>query len=142
MINALLARLFMTAKKNNKLNFDLLITQAADVFHALSHPVRLSICLELDESEKSVNQLCESLNQPQHTISQQLAILRKQEVVNSRKESRQVFYEIADPRVIKILNCVKNEALARDAGEVYKSERPVKSDLGQADEAGRFSRVF
>ena len=44
--------------------------------------------------KKSVNQLCALLHQPQHSVSQRLALLRKQQMVESVKRSRQVFYWI------------------------------------------------
>ena len=71
----------MSAHEKSKSSFDLLMNRASDVFQALSHPLRLSICFELSTAEQSVSQLCDSLLQPQHSISQHLALLRKQNVV-------------------------------------------------------------
>ena len=91
----------MSAHEKSKSSFNLLMNRASDVFQALSHPLRLSICFELSTAEQSVSQLCDALCQPQHSISQHLALLRKQSVVNARKQSRQVFYQISDPQVQK-----------------------------------------
>ncbi|MDC1117566.1 metalloregulator ArsR/SmtB family transcription factor [Alphaproteobacteria bacterium] len=134
----------MSAHEKSKSSFDLLMNRASDVFQALSHPLRLSICFELGNGEQSVSQLCNSLHQPQHSISQHLALLRKQSVVKARKQSRQVFYQINDPQVQKVLNCIKSEmaavepngttALSLAAGDVPQ--------VAVASEAGRFSTVF
>ena len=134
----------MSAHEKSKSSFDLLMNRASDVFQALSHPLRLSICFELSTGEQSVSQLCNSLHQPQHSISQHLALLRKQSVVRARKQSRQVFYQISDPQVQKVLNCIKSEmaavepngttALSLEAGDVPQ--------VAVASEAGRFSTVF
>ena len=134
----------MSAHEKSKSSFDLLMNRASDVFQALSHPLRLSICFELSTAEQSVSQLCNSLHQPQHSISQHLALLRKQNVVKARKQSRQVFYQISDPQVQKVLNCIKSEM------EAVEPNVATASSLGAGDvpqvavasEAGRFSTVF
>ena len=91
----------MSAQEKSKSNFGLLMNRASDVFQALSHPLRLSICFELSTAEQSVGQLCDALGQPQHSISQHLALLRKQNVVKARKQSRQVFFQLTTCRYKK-----------------------------------------
>ena len=134
----------MSAHEKSKSSFDLLMNRASDVFQALSHPLRLSICFELSTAEQSVSQLCNALRQPQHSISQHLALLRKQNVVKARKQSRQVFYQISDPQVQKVLNCIKSEMVAVEPNGTTLSLL-VAGDMPQvavASEAGRFSTVF
>ena len=134
----------MSAHEKSKSSFDLLMNRASDVFQALSHPLRLSICFELSTGEQSVSQLCNSLHQPQHSISQHLALLRKQSVVKARKQSRQVFYQISDPQVQKVLNCIKSEMVAVEPNGTAASSLAA-GDVPQvavASEAGRFSTVF
>jgi len=133
----------MSAHTKIKSSFDLLMNRASDVFQALSHPLRLSICFELSTAEQSVSQLCNSLHQPQHSISQHLALLRKQNVVKARRQSRQVFYQISDPQVQKVLNCIKSELVAVEPNGTPSSL--AAGDVPQvavASEAGRFSTVF
>jgi DNA-binding transcriptional ArsR family regulator len=134
----------MSAHEKSKSSFDLLMNRASDVFQALSHPLRLSICFELSTAEQSVSQLCNSLHQPQHSISQHLALLRKQSVVKARKQSRQVFYQISDPQVQKVLNCIKSEMVAVESNGTTPSSLAAGDVLqaALASEAGRFSKVF
>ena len=134
----------MGAHEKSKSSFDLLMNRASDVFQALSHPLRLSICFELSTAEQSVSQLCNALRQPQHSISQHLALLRKQNVVNARKQSRQVFYQISDPQVQKVLNCIKSEMVAVESNGTTPSSLAAGDVLqvASASEAGRFSKVF
>jgi DNA-binding transcriptional ArsR family regulator len=134
----------MSAHGKSKSSFDLLMNRASDVFQALSHPLRLSICFELSKAEQSVSQLCDSLRQPQHSISQHLALLRKQNVVKARKQSRQVFYEISDPQVQKVLNCIKSEMVPAGPNDTAVPS-PAEGDVPQvvvAGDAGRFSTVY
>jgi DNA-binding transcriptional ArsR family regulator len=134
----------MSAHEKSKSSFDLLMNRASDVFQALSHPLRLSICFELSTAEQSVSQLCNSLHQPQHSISQHLALLRKQSVVKARKQSRQVFYQISDQQVQKVLNCIKSEMVAVEPNGTTASslEAGDVPQVAVASEAGRFSKVF
>ena len=134
----------MGAHEKSKSSFDLLMNRASDVFQALSHPLRLSICFELRTAEQSVSQLCNALRQPQHSISQHLALLRKQNVVNARKQSRQVFYQISDPQVQKVLNCIKSAMVAVESNGATPSSLAAGDVLqvASASEAGRFSKVF
>jgi DNA-binding transcriptional ArsR family regulator len=134
----------MSAHVKSKSSFDLLINRASDVFQAFSHPLRLSICFELITAELLVSQLCDTLRQPQHRISQHLALLRKQNVVNARKQSRQVFCQISDPQVQKVLNCIKSEIMAAEpngttAPSLVAGKVP---QVSVAVESGRFSTFF
>ena len=134
----------MRAQEKSKSNFGLLMNRASDVSQVLSHPLRLSSCFELSTAKQSVGQLCDALGQPQHSISQHLALLRKQSVVKARKQSRQVFYQISDPQVQKVLNCIKSEMAAVEPNGSTASSL-VAGDVPQvavASEAGRFSKVF
>ena len=134
----------MRAQEKSKSNFGLLMNRASDVFQVLSHPLRLSICFELSTAEQSVGQLCDALGQPQHSISQHLALLRKQNVVKARKQSRQVFCQISDLQVQKVLNCIKSEMVAAEPNGISASSLAA-GDMPQvavASESGRFSTVL
>jgi DNA-binding transcriptional ArsR family regulator len=131
----------MSAHAKCKSGFDQLINKSADIFQALSHPLRLAMCLELIEAERSVSQLCASLHQPQHSISQHLALLRKQQLVTARKVSRQVFYSIEDSQVRDILTGVTAHLGTASLG----TGGAAAGDANQAavaSEAGKFSTVF
>jgi DNA-binding transcriptional ArsR family regulator len=58
------------------------VSHVTKTFHALSHPLRLSICLALKDAPKSVNELCELLDTKQYMMSQQLSILREADSAN------------------------------------------------------------
>ena len=129
----------MSAHAKSKASFDELINKAADIFQGFSHPLRLSICLELANGKKSVNQLCAVLRQPQHSVSQHLALLRKQQMVESVKESRQVFYWVEDVHVLKVLGCVKSGI--EEFSGIVNAEESRQSGKSASD-AGEFAKVF
>ena len=73
------------------------------IYHALSHPVRLTICKCLLAGPLSVSQLCERLELKQYVASQQLAVLRNSDVVVTKRFSRNVIYSLKSEAVRRIL---------------------------------------
>jgi ArsR family transcriptional regulator len=72
---------------------------AAAFLKALSHEGRLMILCHLSSGEKSVTALEELLAQRQAAVSQQLARLRQEGMVNARRDGKAIYYSIADPRI-------------------------------------------
>ncbi len=80
--------------------------QACDFLKALTNPSRLLILCQLAEGEKSVGQLEELLRLRQPTLSQQLARLREDRLVETRRHGKMVYYRLASHearRVIELL---------------------------------------
>ena len=78
--------------------------KASDILKALSHETRLLILWLLSENEKSVSELEELLALPQAAVSQQLARLRLDRLVSTRREGRIIHYSITDPDVSAVVN--------------------------------------
>ncbi|MBU0455460.1 MAG: metalloregulator ArsR/SmtB family transcription factor [Pseudomonadota bacterium] len=81
--------------------------QAAKSLKALAHPERLLILCRLIEGEKSVGTLWKSSNLSQSSFSQHLAVLRKEHIVQVRKETQTVFYSLLDQNVQLIMKTFK-----------------------------------
>lgn len=64
----------------------------------LSNPDRLKILCVLVEGELNVQKIEESTDIHQPTLSQQLTVLRKNNMVSTRREGKQIFYQVSDPR--------------------------------------------
>jgi DNA-binding transcriptional ArsR family regulator len=77
--------------------------KASDLLKALSHESRLLILCLLVEGEKSVSELESVMNMPQAAVSQQLARLRFDRLVITRREGRVVYYSIASEEVSSII---------------------------------------
>ena len=69
--------------------------KATELLKALSHESRLLILCLLSEGEKSVSELEAIMAIPQAAVSQQLARLRSDNLVNARRDGRQIYYSIA-----------------------------------------------
>ena len=82
--------------------------KASDILKALSHETRLLILWLLSENEKSVSELEELLALPQAAVSQQLARLRLDHLVTTRREGRMIHYSISNPEVSAIVASLYN----------------------------------
>jgi DNA-binding transcriptional ArsR family regulator len=80
--------------------------QASDFLKVLSQETRLLILCLLSEGEKSVGELEEFLGQRQSTVSQQLARLRFEGLVATRREGKLIYYSLASEEVSTILAAV------------------------------------
>lgn len=76
---------------------------ASQLLKALGNPDRLLLLCQLVEGERSVGDLERSLGIQQPTLSQQLAVLRREALVETRREGKQVFYRIASPAALAVL---------------------------------------
>ncbi|MGQ7791584.1 ArsR/SmtB family transcription factor [Faunimonas sp. B44] len=77
--------------------------KASDLLKALAHESRLLILCLLAEGEKSVTELEQILTLPQPTVSQQLARLRFDRLVRTRRDGRTIFYSLADDEVSAVI---------------------------------------
>jgi ArsR family transcriptional regulator len=77
--------------------------EASAFLKAVSHEGRLLILCHLAESERSVTELERMLDQRQAAVSQQLARLRLEGLVNTRREGKAIFYSIQDPKVLRLV---------------------------------------
>jgi DNA-binding transcriptional ArsR family regulator len=84
-----------------------LATFTAEFFKALAHPLRIKILNALRQGEVGVNDLSARLEVEQSTLSQQLAVLRKSNIVVGRKEAQNVFYSVRDPAIFLLLDEAK-----------------------------------
>lgn len=83
------------------------LAEAAAMIRVLGHPVRLRIVECLEQRERTVGELQGALDAPQATVSQQLARMRAAGIVRGRRDGVNVWYAIADERVVQMLNCLR-----------------------------------
>jgi len=79
----------------------------AGFFRALAHPVRIRILELLVKDERSVQELQEALGLGQPVVSQQLAVLRSNNIVSGRKEGVSVRYAVRDPLIGTLLEAAR-----------------------------------
>jgi DNA-binding transcriptional ArsR family regulator len=79
----------------------------AELFKALSHPTRIRILEFLRGGEMTVSRLQAGLGAEGSTVSQQLAILRMKNLVETRREGTAVYYRLRDPQIIDLLDAAR-----------------------------------
>ena len=84
----------------------------ADFFRVLGHPARVRLLQLLRAGELTVGALQEALELDSSGTSQHLTALRKQGLVESRKEGTSVYYRVKDPRTLELLELSKAIILA------------------------------
>jgi DNA-binding transcriptional ArsR family regulator len=77
-------------------------------FRALAHPIRIRILEILVRGGRTVQELQETLALDQPIVSQQLAVLRNQNIVAARKEGVSVRYTLRDPLVSELLDVARH----------------------------------
>jgi DNA-binding transcriptional ArsR family regulator len=78
-------------------------SEASDFLKALAHESRLVILCLLIERDRTVTELEGLLKLRQSAVSQQLARLRADDLVETRREGKNVYYSIARPEVVDII---------------------------------------
>lgn len=76
---------------------------AAQMLKAIANESRLLILCNLEGKELSVSELNEQVNLSQSALSQHLAVLRKDGLVKTRRESQTIFYSLGDSRASEVI---------------------------------------
>ena len=80
--------------------------RASEFLKALAHESRLIILCILAQGEKSVSELEQELNLRQPTVSQQLARLRADGLVATRRDGKVIYYSLASDEARTIIGAI------------------------------------
>lgn len=83
------------------------LEEAAECLKILAHPHRLRIVQMLLQGRYTVGELAESCGIPSHMASEHLRLMQRCGFLSSEKEGRRAFYEIAEPHLANIMQCVE-----------------------------------
>lgn len=87
--------------------------QACRLMKVLSHPDRLIILCRLARDELSVGELEAELGVRQPTLSQQLTVLRGQDLVETRREGKQIFYRVKSRQALAVIKVLYAQFCAK-----------------------------
>jgi len=82
--------------------------EAAGLMKALGNESRLMILCSLVEAERSVSELNAVIPLSQSALSQQLARLREQGLVETRRESQTIYYSLAPGPADQVIQLLQN----------------------------------
>lgn len=115
------------------------LEDVAELLRVLGHNVRLALLRSLVAGERSVGDVEAQTGIGQPTLSQQLGILRKADLVLTRREAKLVYYRIHHDRLSGV-----SALLDSFAGTISASVQPQQSQsesFGTSGTAASFARV-
>jgi len=77
--------------------------KACRMMKTLANRDRLMLLCQLSQGEKRVGELEEVTNIQQPTLSQQLAVLREEGVVSTRRDGKHIYYTISSPIAMSVM---------------------------------------
>ena len=90
--------------------------QACRLLKVMSNPDRLMILCQLSQGEMRVGELEEALGVVQPTLSQQLTVLRDEALVSTRREGKNIYYQLSSPQALAIMQVMYAQFCASDKG--------------------------
>ena len=91
--------------------------KACQMMKVLSNPYRLMLLCQLSQGEKRVGELEEILGILQPTLSQQLTVLRDEELVTTRRDGKNIYYQIASPQALAVMNVLFDQFCKSPEGD-------------------------
>lgn len=91
------------ATNAEKLINDPELSEAVAIYKVLGNPTRIRILYALETEEMDVTSLVNLLASDQPTISHQLAILKKHQLVRFTRVGKHVLYRLDDPHILEVI---------------------------------------
>lgn len=95
-----------TSKKSNSLELTHMqngADQACKLMKVLANPDRLMILCQLSKGELRVGEIEEQLGIVQPTLSQQLTVLRDEALVSTRRDGKNIYYQLDSPQALAVI---------------------------------------
>jgi DNA-binding transcriptional ArsR family regulator len=90
--------------------------QACSLLKVLSNPDRLMILCQLAQGEMRVGELEEALGIVQPTLSQQLTVLRDEELVSTRREGKNIYYQLSSAQALALIKVLYEQFCSIEKG--------------------------
>lgn len=89
------------------------LLQAAECLKTLAHPVRLRMVQLLLHGRYTVGELAEDCGVPDNVASEHLRLMQRCGFFTSEREGRKVYYQVAEPHLENIMNCIESRFFAK-----------------------------
>jgi len=99
--------------------------EAAALLKALSNESRLLILCTLAGKEMSVSELNDQIPLSQSALSQQLAVLRREGLVETRREAQTIYYSLAPTDALRVISVLRE--IYCPGGQRRKRPRPRRA---------------
>ena len=91
--------------------------KASSLLKTMANEWRLLIMCHLAEGEKSVGELEKLIDLNQSALSQHLAVLRREQLVQTRREAQSIYYSLASNEAASVMGTLYNLYCVTDSGE-------------------------
>lgn len=81
---------------------------AAECLRTLAHPMRLRMVQLMLRGEFTVGELAGACEIASHVASEHLRMMQHCGFLNRRQEGRRIYYQVAEPAVEQIMNCIES----------------------------------
>ncbi|TWT73015.1 ArsR/SmtB family transcription factor [Allorhodopirellula solitaria] len=81
--------------------------EAAECLKILAHPVRLRFVQLLLHGRFTVGELAEDAGVPDNVASEHLRLMQRCGFFTSQREGRRVYYQVAEPHLKQLMECVE-----------------------------------
>ncbi|TFI59739.1 ArsR family transcriptional regulator [Sphingomonas parva] len=115
------------------------VEQATELLKSLASRNRLLLLCHLVEGERSVGELARLIDARETAVSQQLALLRKDGLVRTRRNGQTIYYSLASAEAAKVIEtlhgiyCGPLDEAAAVAGAAVSGEAEEQGGAGDAD---------
>ncbi len=90
---------------------------ASELLKALANRHRLMIVCQLIDGERSVGELADAIGVRDSTVSQHLALLRKDGIVGTRRDGQTIFYSIESPAARSVVEVLYGQYCTPRSGK-------------------------
>jgi ArsR family transcriptional regulator len=90
---------------------------ACALMRVMSNPDRLMLLCQLAQGERRVGELEELLDIQQPTLSQQLAVLREEALVETRREGKQIYYRVTSQAALAVIHILYKQFCETSEGD-------------------------
>ena len=89
----------------------------AEICKTLTNPKRIEILNALKTDERTVTDLVNILGASKANVSQHLAVMRHKGILTTRREGVNIFYRVANPKVIDACSLMKEVLFEQHAAK-------------------------
>ena len=82
--------------------------EMAQLLKLIAHESRLMILCLLEKEELPVGEINEQIGLSQSALSQHLAVLRRHNLVSTRRKSQTIYYRLSDKKLSQMIHTLRN----------------------------------
>ncbi len=117
------------------------LKKTCELLKSIGNPLRAQILLAIGDGEACVCHLEALLGIRQASISQQLMILRRKQLIKSRREGKYVFYRLAKPEILEVIHAAGAVAGVPRSALVIQTHTHCECPNCGADEVEKQERI-